>query len=164
MTYMLITQFQFKEVDDEKEYKIMEDFCVWLIRKMSQEINTKINRRKIQLRIPYLYKVDWIQWENKKKDLTVDILLQCIFNSISVQRYRKNIWKIQTNNKILIPGTYTSIDRFIRFLNYGDNHINGTGIFTKLEQNYRFHNLNSLWKLYCLQELGYVSDTKIITR
>ena len=48
---MILFQFQFSQVEDEKEYDLIPDFCKWLCDQIYTRIDTKINRRKIQLRI-----------------------------------------------------------------------------------------------------------------
>ena len=82
----------------------------------------------------------------------------------SVVEYKDNLWKIEINSNILIPNSYTSIDRLIRFINYGDNVCAGTGMFTKLEQEYGHHQLNAIWNYFIIKELGHPAQSKIIAR
>lgn len=159
---MLIRQFQFTNISDE-ELDLIEDFCEWLCQQMFSYINTKINRRKIQLRINYLYKVHWINW-NKTSYIDVDSIMKAIEESFSYEEYRNNIWKIQTNSKILIPGTSTLMDRLIRFLDFGDSVHLGTGIFSSIKKYYDAKKLNQMWKIFITHHLGtMISDVKIIT-
>lgn len=158
---MLIIQFQFSEVDNEDEYNLIPDFCEWICEQMYQKLDTKINRRKIQLRIKYLYNVSWIHWIKKPKFIDTQTIMETIHKSFKYEQYRKGIWTIRTDINVTIPGTNTSADRLIRFIDYGDNVMHATGMFNKLKGDFGFQNLNNLWRLYCLDNLGYLSETKI---
>ena len=37
-----------------------------------------------------------------------------------------------------------------------------TGMFTLIQRYYTYYELQNLWQLYCMKELGYMTDTKII--
>lgn len=160
---MLLLQFQFEDIDTSKEFELMDDFCKWLCDQIYNTINTSINRRKLSLRMNHLYEISWINWDkNHKYDTGVSNIMHSIYKSITYTRHKNNLWIISIDANILIPNTYTSIDRLIRFLNYGDNQYKATGIFTKLAQTFNFKKLNGLWRLFVLNRLGYVTSTKIV--
>lgn len=71
--------------------------------------------------------------------------------------------KYGTDNHIILKNTNTVIDRIIRFLEFGDNNYLGTGMFNNLKNYYNTSNLNSYYKLYCMDKLGYITNTKIIS-
>lgn len=159
---MLIRQFQFTGIAEE-ELEIIPDFCEWLCQQMYSYIDNKINRRKIQLRLNYIYQVSWIEWK-KNKYIGVSEIMEAINKSFSYEEYRNNTWKIQTNSKVLIPESNTLMDRLIRFIEFGDQHQRGTGMFTGLKKHYDASKLNTLWRMYKSYRLGtYLSDVKIIT-
>lgn len=161
---MNIIQFQFTNTTDD-EQDLIPSFCDWLGSILYSNIDTKINRRKIDLRLNYIIdEAQWINWTNDKYNLTVSEIMYAIQDSITYKQYKDNIWKIIINPNILIPHSYTSIDRLVRFLNYGDNIQRATGIFTNLEREYNFNKLNTLWNMFILRNLGGMSNTKIITR
>lgn len=161
---MMITQFQFTNIVDEDEsVEIIPDFCNWLCDILYSYIDTKLNRRKIQLRIKYLYEVPWLKWV-KTKYTDTQTILETFGKSLIVEQYRKGIWRIRTNTVTELPGTLSSVDRIIRFIEYGDSTIPGTGIITKASYKITGINLQTLWKTYCLKELGYMTDIQIITR
>lgn len=161
---MLIIQFQFMNTTDE-EQELIPNFCNWLCSVLYSKIDTKINRKKIYLRLDYLLnKVDWIVWGKDKDDITVSEIMTAIYESIIYQQHRNNNWTICINTNVLIPHSLTSIDRLIRFLNYGDNIQRATGIFTDLEREYNHNKLNTLWNLYTLKNTGSMSNAKIISR
>ena len=112
---MLIKQIQFTETTEE-ENELIPDFLNWVCKQMYSSINTKINRKKIQLRIKYLYEVQWINWTGSEYT-DVQTLMETIYKSFYVEEYKNNIWKISIDNNILIPNTTTSISRFVRFYN-----------------------------------------------
>lgn len=158
---MLINQFQFTNITDE-ELKLIPDFCEFLCQHMFAKLDNKINRRKIQLRLNYLSTVPWIQWI-KDPIIGTSEILKAIEKSFNYEEGNYNIWKIKTNSKIYIPNSVTPIDRLIRFLDFGDLKCHGTGMFTKLKEEYSASKLTTLWQLYIMNNLGYISHVKIIT-
>ena len=56
-------QFQFDNIDESKEFELMDDFNKWLCEQLYTTINTNINRRKLSLRMNHLYEVSWINWD-----------------------------------------------------------------------------------------------------
>lgn len=160
---MLLMQFQFDNIDESKEFELMDDFNKWLCEQLYTTINTNINRRKLSLRMNHLYEVSWINWDkNHKYNTGVSNIMHSIHEAITYTRHKNNLWIISIDANIRIPNSYTSIDRLIRFLNYGDNKYKATGIFTKLAQTYNFTKLNGMWKLFVLNRLGYVTTTRIV--
>lgn len=92
---MIILQFQFTEIEDEREQDILEDFCKWITQQMYTKLYTdKYIRRKIQLRINYFYTAPWIKWIGYK-DTDVETILQTIQQSFSIKKYRHNVFKIR---------------------------------------------------------------------
>ena len=161
---MMIIQFQFTNTTDD-EQELIPYFCDWLCSILYSNIDTKINRRKIDLRLDYIIeKAQWVNWGADKYNLTVSEIMYAIHNSITYKQYRNNNWKIIINPNILIPHSTTSIDRLVRFLNYGDNFQRATGIFTNLEREYNHNRLNTLWNMFVLKNLGGMSNAKIISR
>ena len=158
---MLIRQFQFINISDE-EIELIPDFCEFLCQTMFEKIDTKINRRKIQLRISYLYKVPWIEWK-RNEVIGVKEIMKSIFDSFSYDEYKNNIWKIYTNSNVYIPNTYTLMDRLIRFLDFGDMNYHATGMFSTLKKEYNAKKLNTLWQIFIMNRLGNMSDVEIIT-
>ena len=161
---MMILQFQFTNLD-EKEKEIIPDFCEFVKNLMLAKLNTKINRKKISLRLKYMEEeARWINWNNNKKYSTsVEDIINSIMESIVAVPYKNNLWKIEVNSNELIPNSYTSIDRLIRFLNYGDTKYKATGIFTNLEHEYRHQKLNAIWNYFIMRELGHNAVSTIIT-
>ena len=152
---------KFKVVNtNEKELAIVDYFCQYLKTIIYNEIDNKLNRIKIGLRIPYIYKVPWIQWTEKY--ISVDDILKTMYKSITFDKHDKNEYVIKIETNTLIPNTTTSMDRLIRFLEYGDLNFKGLGIITKLEHKYNFNRLYGLWSVFCIQQLGYQPLSYII--
>ncbi len=161
---MMIIQFQFTNTTDD-EQELIPYFCDWLSSVLYSNIDTKINRKKISLRLDYIInKAQWINWNSDKYNITVSEIMSAIRDSITYEQYRNNTWKMIINPNILIPRSNTSIDRLVRFLNFGDNVQRATGIFTNLEREYNHSKLNILWNMYVLKHLGGMSNAKIISR
>ena len=161
---MMIIQFQLTNTSEE-EQQLVPDFCEWLDNIIYSDIDTKINRKKISLRLNYILdKVTWVNWHNDKYNLSTPEIMEAIAMGLSYEQYKDNIWKVQINPNILIPHSDTSIDRLIRFLNYGDAKQRATGIFSNLEREYNHKRLNSLWQMFVVKELGTMTQAKIISR
>lgn len=157
---MNILQFQITDTNEE-ELNIAEEFSYWLCDQMFVYLNTKINRRKIQLRLNYIYEVPWIKWKSKDY-IGVNDIMKGIRDSFVVESYRNNVYKIRTDLNVLIPNSLTSMDRLIRFLNFGDNKCKPTAMFTKLQQEFKHKKLNALWRIYATGRLGYISQARIV--
>ena len=160
---MMLLQMQFTKII-EQERNFIPDFCNWLGVVIFSEINNKINRKKISLRMKYiLEKVNWVNWNSDKYSLTTTDILNAIRNAIDYEEYKNNTWKIIINPNIFIPYSNTSIDRLVRFLNYGDYKQRGTGMFN-LEKQYDHKKLNQLWQLFLTKNLGCMTTSKIISK
>ena len=160
---MLIKQIQFTKCTEE-ELELIPDFLEWLIDNMYQNLNTKINRRKIQLRLNYLSEVPWIQWNNKKDFTDTQTIMKCIYDAFSYEEQQLGLWVLTTNSNIILPNTNTSFERIIRFLEYGDMKFNATGMFNKLKNEYKFHKINNLWKTFILTKYGIgITESQLLT-
>ena len=161
---MMILQFQYINLE-ENEKEIIPDFCEFLKSLMLVKLNTKINRKKISLRLKYMEEeAKWINWNNTAKyNTSVQDIIDTISDAIIAVPYKNNLWKIEVNRNVVIPNSYTSIDRLIRFLNYGDIKCKATGMFTVLEHEYKHQKLNALWNYFVIKELGYNPTSNIIT-
>lgn len=161
---MLILQYQFTEFTTE-EYEEIPIFNTWLCDAIFSKINTKVNRRKIELRLNYLLDtVDWIDWKKSKYDITVSELMNAIRQSIIWQKKRKNIYNIIIDTNILIPHSYTSIEKFIKFLEYGDIKHKATGIISTLENDFNHTELLSMWQMLLYKDGLGITNSKIIAR
>ena len=105
------------EYGNTEESKQLIDFGYYICNLIYSELNTKLIRKKIQLRIPYLYTVNWIQW--KRKYIDVDDIMKTIYESLEVKPERYN-YVIYINEETTIPNSITKADKLIRFLDAGD--------------------------------------------
>ena len=105
------------EYGNTEESKELLNFGYYICDLIYSEINTKLVRKKIQLRIPYLYTVNWIQW--KRKYIDVDDIMKTIYESLEVKPERYN-YVIYINEETTIPNSITKPDKLIRFLDAGD--------------------------------------------
>ena len=162
---MIIIQFQVTNTDrDELQHVV--PFCNWLINDIIiYNILKNSNEEKIKIRINKLQDVRWINWKkNKKIKLDYDEILDIILKCIKVNKYKNNVYKIETNESVKIPGTHTSVDRLIRYINAGDIDTPATNIFTNIQKDLNYTQLNSYWKFYISNELGYFTESKLITQ
>ena len=159
---MLIKQIQFTNCTEE-ELELIPDFLEWLIDNIYSNLNTKINRKKIQLRLKYLSTVSWIHWTSENYTDTQTIM-ECIYDSFSYEEEQNGKWVLTTNSNVILSHTSTSIDRIIRFLEYGDIKFNATGMFNKIKNEYKFHKINNLWRMFLLTkyQIG-ITDSKLLT-
>ena len=105
------------EYGNTEESKELLNFGYYICDLIYSEINTKLVKKKIQLRIPYLYTVNWIQW--KRKYIDVDDIMKTIYESLEVKPERYN-YVIYINEETTIPNSITKADKLIRFLDAGD--------------------------------------------
>lgn len=105
------------EYGNTEESKELLNFGYYVCDLIYSEINTKLIRKKIQLRIPYLYTVNWIQW--KRKYIDVDDIMKTIYESLEVKPEKYN-YVIYINEETTIPNSITKADKLIRFLDAGD--------------------------------------------
>lgn len=105
------------EYGNTEESKELLNFGYYVCDLIYSEINTKLIRKKIQLRIPYLYTVNWIQW--KRKYIDVEDIMKTIYESLEVKPERYN-YVIYINEETTIPNSVTKADKLIRFLDAGD--------------------------------------------
>ena len=159
---MLIKQIQFTNCTEE-ELELIPDFMEWLIDSIYSYMNNKINRRKIQLRLKYLSTVPWIHWTGENYT-DVQTIMENIYESFTYEEQQYGKWLLTTNSNIVLPHTSTSIDRIIRFLEYGDIKFNATGMFNKIKNEYKFHKVNNLWRMFLLSkyQIG-ITESKLLT-
>lgn len=159
---MLIKQIQFTNCTEE-ELELIPDFMEWLIDNIYSYMNNKINRRKIQLRLKYLSTVPWIHWTSENYT-DVQTIMENIYESFTYEEQQYGKWVLTTNSNVILPHTSTSIDRIIRFLEYGDIKFNATGMFNKIKNEYKFHKVNNLWKMFLLSkyQIG-ITESKLLT-
>lgn len=159
---MLIKQIQFTNCTEE-ELELIPDFMEWLIDSIYSYMNNKINRRKIQLRLKYLSTVPWIHWTGENYT-DVQTIMENIYESFTYEEQQYGKWVLTTNSNIVLPHTSTSIDRIIRFLEYGDMKFNATGMFNKIKNEYKFHKVNNLWRMFLLSkyQIG-ITESKLLT-
>lgn len=162
MIKMLFLQIQFSNTTEE-EKDIIPLFLEWVKDQMFSYINTFIVRKKIQLRINYIYDVDWINWNKKTKYIDVETIMNTLYSSFYIKQYKNNLWKIETDVDIRIPNTFTSFSKLLRFLNSGDLNVKGIGLTNMIHQNFSSKKLINLWQIYVHKELGKLTFAKIIT-
>lgn len=161
---MMILQYQFIEITPEERLEIPE-FNAWLCDVIYSRLNTKINRKKIGLRLNYILEnVPWVTWKKDKYNLTISELMGAIHDSLICEEYKNNLYQLRIDTNILIPHSVTSVDRLIRFINYGDNKQRATGMFSNLEHEFNHKELNNLWQLYLLKNGVGMTDSTIIAR
>lgn len=160
---MMLVQMQFVDIS-ETERDLIPHFCEWLCNIIFSNINNKINRKKVSLRLKYILdEVNWIHWNSDKYSLSVAEIFEAIAKSIDFESYQNNTWKIIINPNVLIPYSNTSIERLVRFINFGDMKQRATGMFN-VEHKYNHKELNVLWKIYISRNMGVLTTSKIISR
>ena len=100
---MMLVQMQFVDIS-ETERDLIPHFCEWLCNIIFSNINNKINRKKVSLRLKYILdEVNWIHWNSDKYSLSVAEIFEAIAKSIDFESYKNNTWKIVINPNVLIP-------------------------------------------------------------
>lgn len=151
---MVIFQIKFTDVSEEEQI-LIPDFIQELASVYITKLRTKINRKKIKLRLNYIKEeADWMNWlPNLKYNTSVDDIIEAISKSFTVKQYKDNTWKLEASSAILIPNSITPIARFMRFFNYGDSKYHATGFFTNMISELHGSKINLYWNLY-LRNVG----------
>lgn len=156
---MFILEFELENIT-EKERDIIPDFCDFLNDNIISILDSKKMRKKIQIRLNYLYTVMWIEWYNKKL-CTIDSIYETFHSSLDYKSNKLNSWTLFINTKNRIPGSLTSMDRLIRFLNFGDLNFKGTGFLTMIINKFNNKYLTQLWRLFVINRLGAYPKSRI---
>ena len=155
---MLLTQFRFENLANE-EKELLPEFFKQLKKILMNEITPTV-KLKIAIRVPYLYKVNWILWKTKK--IEVDDIINAIYKAIKIYSTQDNIYKVVIDENATIPNTYSPLNRLVRFLEYGDINYKGLGLFTRIEHLYNYKKLNGIWRAVVMQEYGDIFSSRII--
>lgn len=156
---MLILQFSVTQAD-ETEVQMIPNFCQWISSQIFSRLDTKINRSKIESRLGYIKSVPWIHWISNK-NITINDIMSTIEKGF-IYKQHKEVSIIEFDGSILIPHTDTPMVRLVRFINSGDMYHKGTGMFSNIQNKYKHNDLNTYWKMYIMQELGYLPSSEII--
>lgn len=149
----------------EDELELIPNFIDEIYIRMFKHINNFVSRKKISIRLNYmLNNVNWIQWTKNSYNTTTEDIINAIWYSFDYEKQRNNIYNLRINSNILIPNSATSIDRLIRFLNYGDTKYKATGMFTKMIQDMDIITINNLWQVFILKNLQSHSNAKLVQK
>ncbi len=161
---MNILKFQIVNATED-ELDLVPEFIDEIYIKMFKYINNFVSRKKIAIRLNYLLNdVNWIQWTKSKYNTSVEDIINSIWYSLDYNRQRNNTYNLRINPDIKIPNSATSIDKLIRFIEYGDIKYKATGMFNKMIQSVDIIRLNSMWQVFILQHLQIQSKAKLIQK
>ena len=156
---MFLMQFQITNIDP-KENEIAEDFCEWLCDQIYTFIHNKRIIRKLKLRLDYCTHNKII---NCYRDISINDILKDLYNSMGYRMLDHNVWQIYIDKNYRIKNSHDSIDKFIRFVSYGDQNLKGMSLFTRFEDIFSHNRLSRLWQIYSVNRLGHMSNIKMIT-
>ena len=79
-------------------------------------------------------------------------IMNSIYESLITVEHKDKIFIIQTDINMKIPNTNTSMDRLIRFFEFGDRNIRPMNMLSKISHQFNYMKLNSLYhNIYSLQ-------------
>ena len=156
---MFLLQFQITNIDP-KENEIAEDFCEWLCDQIFTFINNKRIIRKLKLRWDYCINNKII---NTSKETTISDVMEDIYNAMGYNGLNYNIWQIYIDKNYRLKNSLNTVDKFLRFVSYGDQNIKGISLFTRFEDIFSYNRLSRLWQIYSVNRLGHMSNIKMIT-
>lgn len=149
---MKIFEYQYTDQSELEEENI-DLFNKWLCDLIYTNINTAINKRKIEIRLKYLMTAKWISW-NKNAIITASDIMKTIHSAIKFTKHDKNVIIIEIDGSTTIPQSNTMLDRLIRFLEYGDINTRPTNMFGKATQEFTAQRLFYLWNVFINRQLG----------
>lgn len=161
---MIVIQFQVTDANEE-ELNLVPKFCKWLQKNIINNYIYAYNEKRIKSRLDLVQNATWVKWKgNRRQKLEYKNIIELIVKSFVIKTYKDEVYKIETSDNVLIPGTVTSLDRLIRYLNSGDSTTPATDIITGLQHKLNYTQLNGYWRMYILQYLGDITDSHLITQ
>ena len=120
----------------KKETQTAHRFCKYIIRWLRNDICKLYNKPSLQMRLMLLESADWITWKGKSKKINpsefVNHASECLSYTV-----RNNHFIIYVDENKLLPGTYTPIYKLMRFIDYGNENIQGVMLFSSIFYKYQ---------------------------
>lgn len=117
--------------------RVRVSFIKYLLKWLKFDIYNKSNRRAIQARLDLLPYSSWIKWvDNKNKSINVNAFLR-IVTECFFWKYAKNYLIIDFDKSRIFPGTNNTVDQIMRYVNYGNDAVNGTYFVSNVVHKYQ---------------------------
>lgn len=123
-------------------------FCRYIINSLRAEINELSNDPKVILRVSLLQSANWINW-NSKPDIAAKRVCKQISNSLEFKKY-ENSYVIQIDSHTKLTGTDNTVDSIARFINYGNDYVRGSYVFSRLFKRYN-NKIYEYWRAFLLR-------------
>jgi len=147
---------------DKEELSIVNDFCNMLVSEIKSDILNNVNYYKLSLYEDSLIKSSWIIWKRTPRKIDMKKLVNLIVDSIVCTNLRKGRHMISVDNSVILPNSYTSIERVARFLDRGNELYNGTFFISKIFMKYQ-KRINDYWKSYVSLRLRKITVSEVVT-
>lgn len=99
---------------------LYEDYCKFLYEEIQQSIKDKVDKRKYDVRVPYIINSSVMKW-NTKPPATVN-LVYYITHCLELSK-EKGEYVIRINPRIKVLGSKTKVSTLVRLLEYGNEKI-----------------------------------------
>lgn len=123
-------------------------FCRYIIKMLRADIERLSDNPKVIMRVSLLQSANWISW-NGKPSITTKRVCKAIANSLSYKCY-KNHYVIQIDSHTKLAGTNTTVDSIARFINYGNDYVRGSYVFSNLFKRYS-NKIYKYWRAFLLR-------------
>lgn len=123
-------------IKDSSKNVILDAFVERLFMTIQQEISFKANRKKYQIREPYILKMNFIKWRDKAPD-HIDLfyyITRCLVLNKERSRY-----VIELNSRNLVVGSQTLVKDLIRLLEYGNEVLQAYPLIRDILSYYQKH-------------------------
>lgn len=149
------------ESKDKDELSLAEDFCKLLVSNIKEDILRYTNYNKLELYEDSLINSNWINWKHKPSSINMKKLIKYIANSITYKSGRKHKYVIYIKSTIMLPNSYTPLERVARFLDKGNEIYRGTFFISKIFMKYRA-NIKKYWRSYISIKLKKLSVSEVV--
>ena len=123
-------------------------FCRYIMNSLRAEIKKLSEDPKVVLRVSLLQSANWINW-NSRPNITSKRVCEEIANSLEYKKY-KNSYVIQIDSHTKLTGTDNTVDSIARFINYGNDYVRGSYVFSRLFKRYN-NKIYEYWRAFLLR-------------
>lgn len=106
--------------DKEVYAPLYEDYCRFLYEEIQKSVKNSINKRKYDVRVPYVINSSIMKWNNKPPSSLN--LVYYVTHCLELVR-EKNEYVIRVNPKMKVLGSKTKVSTLIRLLEFGNEKI-----------------------------------------